>query len=80
MRVRAPALILLLVAAACARAPVDERPPAAAGSPSSTSRSQGAPPEAAKVLRFEAPRLGGGVLRGADYAGKDVAIWFWAPW
>jgi hypothetical protein len=78
--VRAPALILLLVATTCARAPVAEGPAAAAGSPPSTSRSPGAPPEAAKVLRFEAPRLGGGVLRGTDYAGKDVAIWFWAPW
>jgi hypothetical protein len=34
----------------------------------------------ARELRFTAPRLGGGQIRGAEYAGRDVAIWFWAPW
>jgi hypothetical protein len=33
-----------------------------------------------EVLRFSAPKLGGGTLEGADYSGRDVAIWFWAPW
>jgi len=32
------------------------------------------------VLDFSAPRVGGGTVEGADYAGKDLAIWFWAPW
>ena len=32
------------------------------------------------VLDFTAPLVGGGTLHGADYAGEDVAIWFWAPW
>jgi hypothetical protein len=32
------------------------------------------------VLDFTAPLVGGGTLHGAEYAGEDVAIWFWAPW
>lgn len=34
----------------------------------------------AEVLDFSAPKLGGGTVEGTDYAGKDTAIWFWAPW
>ena len=34
----------------------------------------------AEVLRFTAPRLEGGTVRGEDYSGADVAFWFWAPW
>lgn len=34
----------------------------------------------AQVLRFSAPRLGGGTVEGEDYSGSDVAFWFWAPW
>jgi hypothetical protein len=33
-----------------------------------------------EVLRFSAPRLSGGTVEGEDFAGRDVAIWFWAPW
>ena len=36
--------------------------------------------EAAKVLDFKAPKLGGGQVSGNDYLGKDVAAWVWAPW
>jgi hypothetical protein len=32
------------------------------------------------VLRFEASGLDGEVVRGAGFAGHDLAIWFWAPW
>jgi hypothetical protein len=31
-------------------------------------------------LRFTAPSLNGGTIRGADLAGNDLVIWFWAPW
>lgn len=33
-----------------------------------------------EVLRFSAPRLGGGTVEGKDFSGEDVALWFWAPW
>lgn len=32
------------------------------------------------VLDFAAPALGGGSVRGADYARTGLALWFWAPW
>jgi hypothetical protein len=34
----------------------------------------------APILDFSAPALAGGTLSGADYSGKAVALWFWAPW
>jgi hypothetical protein len=30
-------------------------------------------------LAFSAPRVGGGTINLADYAGKPVLLWFWAP-
>jgi hypothetical protein len=91
---RSAALLgLLLVASACSGGgePVEPR----SGSPrQSADASAGAEPEAsgspdggntdggrpAEVLRFSAPRLGGGTIDGEDFAGRDVAFWFWAPW
>jgi hypothetical protein len=35
---------------------------------------------AASPLAFTAPTVGGGELDLADYAGRDVALWFWAPY
>lgn len=44
----------------------DSRPPAA---------------DNANLFGFAAPRLGGGSqVTGAELQGKDVALWFWAPW
>lgn len=31
-------------------------------------------------LDFTLPAVGGGQIVGAELAGKDVALWFWAPW
>jgi len=62
------------VAAACGSAPPQvppQGPPPAVNQPD---------PEPQEILNFEAPNLAGGVIRGADYVGKDVAFWFWAPW
>jgi hypothetical protein len=36
--------------------------------------------KATGLLDFQAPKLGGGTVNGSDFAGKDVAMWFWAPW
>lgn len=30
-------------------------------------------------LAFSAPQVGGGTINMADYAGKPVLLWFWAP-
>ena len=44
--------------------------------PSAPPISEGTP----QILDFTAPQLDGGEVNGADYSGKDVALWFWAPW
>ena len=31
-------------------------------------------------LDFVAPDVRGGQVAGADFAGQDLVIWFWAPW
>jgi hypothetical protein len=33
----------------------------------------------ATSLLLSAPRVGGGTVNLADYAGKPVVLWFWAP-
>lgn len=80
-----PRLVLavgvVILASSCAR-PLDEpaspRPsePGPAALPSTTV----SPEEAPRELRFTEPRLGGGTVRGADFAGHDLVMWFWAPW
>jgi len=51
---------------------------AGGATPGSATESSAAP--APEILDFSAPKLGGGTVRGAEYAGADLAIWFWAPW
>lgn len=46
-------------------------------SPGTQSESGG---ERGSILDFTAPRLGGGSVTGAGFAGMDLALWFWAPW
>lgn len=85
-RTAAALLALTLVAAACGADTVDpprEQTTSSGPLPSATGPgSSSAAPAAAipEILEFEAPLLDGGTFRGADYAGKDVAFWFWAPW
>jgi len=38
------------------------------------------PADVPEELRFTAPSLNGGTIRGTDLAGSDLVIWFWAPW
>ena len=35
---------------------------------------------AASPLAFTAPTVGGGELDLASYAGRNLALWFWAPY
>ncbi len=72
-----------MLAAACssAAAPIADTPSATRSTPSpSVAASVAGPATVPEVLDFEAPALAGGTLKGADYSGKDLAIWFWAPW
>ena len=34
----------------------------------------------APQLDFSLPGVTGGTVEGADYAGKPLLVWFWAPW
>ena len=37
-------------------------------------------PAISDLLDFTLPGVTGPNVRGADYAGKSLALWFWAPW
>lgn len=86
-----PMVALALLAGACGSGDTTAAP--AGGASSTTAVGGTAPPEGAgpapapgapapvpEALRFTAPALDGGQVVGADYAGRDVAMWFWAPW
>jgi hypothetical protein len=80
-----PSKLILVVALASAAAVAcsSTGPVAADGETRSTvpsSRSVEPSAGVPEVLDFSAPSLGGGTVNGSDYVGKDVAIWFWAPW
>ena len=74
------AWLLLLVTTACAKAAERPQPTPARSGTGTSPPAVSEAPQPARVMRFEAANLAGGVIRGADYAGKDVALWFWAPW
>lgn len=89
-RIAAAASIAAIVAGACSSsAPVPDR--SAAATPTSgqavasptPARDPDEPstrPEPAAILGFSAPLLAGGQLEGSSLEGRDVALWFWAPW
>ena len=63
--------VMVILAAACgAEGPQDETVPSE--SAAATGASQ--------ALGFTAPLVGGGQLEGGDLEGRDVVLWFWAPW
>jgi hypothetical protein len=37
------------------------------------------PANISPTLQFTAAKLDGGTVQGAEFAGKPVAFWFWAP-
>jgi hypothetical protein len=68
-RRRAVALALVALAAtACSSTDNQNSPPPPASS------------NAAELLDFTAPLVGAGTVQGAELAGRDLAVWFWAPW
>ena len=40
----------------------------------------GAVLDAQEILDFRLPSVEGPEVDGQDYAGKALALWFWAPW
>lgn len=74
-------LLALLLAACGAAAPDPQaaRSEAATPAPARATAATQAAPELG-LLDFSVPAVGGGQIAGADLAGRDVALWFWAPW
>jgi hypothetical protein len=74
MRCRALLLVVALTIAGCGatagQRAAGDRP---AGGSGSSGRSGTAPFGTVDAV-------GGGQIRGAELAGRDVALWFWAPW
>jgi len=59
--------------------PLAAPPATAAPSPAPTSAPTPTPPAVPQSLEFSAPRVGGGTIDMAAYAGQPVLLWFWAP-
>lgn len=88
--IRLQIAVLALVLAACgdggpAAAPEATPAPTTAATVTSAGRAAPTPAAAPPVsvpdaLKFSAQGLDGAPVVGADYAGRDVALWFWAPW
>lgn len=83
--VRGALIGVVLAASACSSAmetavPPSTAPTAPTAAPSSSTPEPSPEMKVPKELRFSAPLLEGGRFRGQEYAGRDVALWFWAPW
>ena len=57
-------------------------PPAAASTPTTAAAPSpgGGAVAVPELLRFTAAGVDGGQVDGSAFAGRDVALWFWAPW
>lgn len=88
LRLAASLLAVALAAAACggsgdedvSAAPAAETTTTTAGTSLSTEAGAPAGPAVPEQLDFVAPDVRGGQVVGADFAGQDLVIWFWAPW
>ena len=58
------------------------RSPAATPAPSATAApgTQATPSAVPAAIDFTAPAVGGGEIDLRAYAGRDLALWFWAPY
>jgi hypothetical protein len=77
--VRVLIVVLLLVLSGCAAGddPTVGLPGSSPGPPAAGSEpTDDVPP----VLAFTAETVQGEVVAGSDYAGRDLLVWFWAPW
>ncbi len=68
-------VLAVLALAACGGGTGDSTPPA--GAPAGT---VDAPATADAALDFTATTIDGGQIEGSSLEGRDVVLWFWAPW
>jgi len=83
------AVALLLTACGSAGSQEAAAPPSTAAAPTGSAPAAAVPSDAASPSAaaspaagpFDAvPAVGGGQVDGAELAGRDLALWFWAPW
>jgi hypothetical protein len=66
--------VLVLLVAALAAGCVGGAAPAGGPAPAAQDTVTGS------QLDFTVPAVGGGQIDGGELAGRDLALWFWAPW
>jgi hypothetical protein len=76
MRRAAALLAVILAAAACSTSAGRPGP----GTARAESTSPADAPGAVAAPFGTVDLVGGGQIDGAELAGRDVALWFWAPW
>ena len=78
-------LVLVVLLAACgapaveSAAPGNDAPDPTAAAGGDAPAAPGAPAVPA-ALAWSVDRIGGGQIDGGDLAGRDIVLWFWAPW
>ncbi len=85
--------IVILVATACGpstdRSSIDSTttvaaavtaPPTTQASDESSSTAEQSVESRALILALAGPQLGGGTFDPQSVAGREVLLWFWAPW
>lgn len=83
MRARSLLAAALLLAACGTGGEQQTTQPTASTGPTTTATASAGPTTGAAVpdiLDFTAETVRGEQVAGADYAGQDVVLWFWAPW
>lgn len=87
-QLRSVALLVAILAGACSSG--DSGSAVSGGTAVTTTSTAGArgttgaevagAPSVPEALQFSVAAVDGPQVVGADYAGQDVALWFWAPW
>lgn len=71
----------MVVLAACAPSAAPQSAPAdAIASEAAPQKPSDGAANPAHALAFTGTLIGGGQISGNDLAGRDVILWYWAPW
>ena len=76
-------LVVVVLLAACgapAGEPGGDAPDPTPGARTTAPTASGDATAIPAALEWSVDRIGGGQIDGGDLAGRDVVLWFWAPW